>query len=1071
MKKFVLGAAFFLLAACQLPFIGDIESPSEDPQNFTFKLLQEQSNSPVYSTFDKGYPTFLGVEVAVNGATPQERALDYLNRFSALYALDEPDLSIVVRKTGGVDGEDVYVYQAYKGLEIAGSELVVSLEGSTVYSTTGRLSEALNLSVEPDITSDQAEVIALGIDVTGNRVIGETELQIFDPIYYGEELSNPRLAWKVSIANPNLKQVYVDALSGETLFSYFYQESFLDLEIYDANGNTAGDSECYWWTTDDDFVGDEGGITEQYENDQVAQDIRQFGVATYNYFRSNYGRKSFDGEDTELEVYIHAGVDNANWVPGYWCEYIEFSDPYVSFDIFVHEFTHGIINSSSNLVYANQSGALNESYADVMAAVAENNWLIGDLAPIGTIRDLSDPRIDHWNRRRAFVPASQVDCDVNDCGWVHSNSGIQNKAAYLIARGGVHSGWTISPLGDDVVGQLFYKVLLGLPSNATMQMARDRTVNLADRTLSLIDACQVRNAYASVGLGTGDFDCDGIEDDADQDADFDGVPDNIDNCLMTNNAPQTDTDGDGQGDACDDDDDNDGVNDTPDNCQFVANDMQEDADNDDLGDVCDDNGDHDGVLDFEDNCPNIANATQADTDRDGMGDACDNDDDGDNFFDADDNCPLVWNFSQSDSDGDGVGDACDNCIDIANADQKDTDKDGIGDACDPDIDNDSHLNEEDNCPEISNQFQGDFDLDGVGDICDLEDFPALIEMATEIDIMFSFAALHNEIISVPIEICVNECPDWFQEDYVFGIEIVNGMPDHFGLRISDQYGRMAAKPHIENGKLVLHFIPQKGLKYFINGILGSESQLQDGERVEIGMDVFYGDYDDGHHFDDVDRDSGQDLDQTEDVVEEDFQDVAPSGLALNNSSCRRGANAQFDVHNFLYEGEEAQLLGRLSDNTWFYAELPNDLGRCWIFAENLELAGAFAELPIRSSPQLPSSGENGEGGNGESGSEGGGSGSGSATVPDPPSSFSLTNEVCLGASFTISMSWADNSGNEEGFRIYRDGGLVATLSANTTSFSENAGNTNSGFSYKVVAFNGEGESSGPTLSTSVCPFG
>ena len=47
---------------------------------------------------------------------------------------------------------------------------------------------------------------------------------------------------------------------------------------------------------------------------------------------------------------------------------------------------------------------------------------------------------------------------------------------------------------------------------------------------SLSDVCQVKDAYASVGLGSGDIDCDGAEDNVDPDNDGDSVNDGPDNC-------------------------------------------------------------------------------------------------------------------------------------------------------------------------------------------------------------------------------------------------------------------------------------------------------------------------------------------------------------------------------------------------------------------------------------------------------------------------------------------------------------------------------------------------------------
>ena len=133
------------------------------------------------------------------------------------------------------------------------------------------------------------------------------------------------------------------------------------------------------------------------------------------------------------------------------------------------------------------------------------------------------------------------------------------------------------------------------------------------------------------------------------DADGDGVCDDIDNCLLTANPGQEDVDGDGIGDACD-------------NCVTTANPGQLDSDSDGIGDACD-------------NCVSTVNPDQLDTDGDGIGDACDN-------------CVSTSNFDQLDIDGDGIGDACDNCVSTINFDQLDNDGDGTGDVCDPDDDND-----------------------------------------------------------------------------------------------------------------------------------------------------------------------------------------------------------------------------------------------------------------------------------------------------------------------------------------------------------------------------------------------
>ena len=95
------------------------------------------------------------------------------------------------------------------------------------------------------------------------------------------------------------------------------------------------------------------------------------------------------------------------------------------------------------------------------------------------------------------------------------------------------------------------------------------------------------------------------------DADYDGVRDDADNCLLDANADQSDVDSDGVGDVCD-------------ACELIADPDQSDIDGDGVGDVCDVDADGDGLPNAADNCPFVPNAEdQGDFDGDGVGDACD----------------------------------------------------------------------------------------------------------------------------------------------------------------------------------------------------------------------------------------------------------------------------------------------------------------------------------------------------------------------------------------------------------------------------------------------------------------
>ncbi|WP_395691639.1 M4 family metallopeptidase [Nocardioides sp.] len=172
-----------------------------------------------------------------------------------------------------------------------------------------------------------------------------------------------------------------------------------------------------------------------------------------------------------------------------------YGDTYASADDVVgHEMTHGIVDHSSELFYWGQSGAINESMADIMGEIVDhryatagdsaNDWRLGEDLPIGAIRDLQDPTL-HGQPDKMTSASYTANLSYSDNAGVHTNSGVGNKTAYLISQGGTFNGQTVTGIdGADA----------GLTKTATLYLDAIESLtsgsDYADLAAVLDQSCQ-----------------------------------------------------------------------------------------------------------------------------------------------------------------------------------------------------------------------------------------------------------------------------------------------------------------------------------------------------------------------------------------------------------------------------------------------------------------------------------------------------------------------------------------------------------------------------------------------------
>ena len=210
---------------------------------------------------------------------------------------------------------------------------------------------------------------------------------------------------------------------------------------------------------------------------------------THELYWAQYLRDSIDGRGLPLDATVHYGrdYDNAFW-DGQRMVFGDgdgevFNRFTISLSVIAHELTHGVTQYSANLAYQGQSGALNESVSDVFGAlveqyaagqdVTEASWLIG--------AGLFTEQVQGQALRSMKAPGTAYDDDVlgtdpqpdsmsgyvdteDDYGGVHLNSGIPNRAFYLVAEALGGNAW-------EAPGQIWYDTLTGKDLTETADFA------------------------------------------------------------------------------------------------------------------------------------------------------------------------------------------------------------------------------------------------------------------------------------------------------------------------------------------------------------------------------------------------------------------------------------------------------------------------------------------------------------------------------------------------------------------------------------------------------------------------
>ncbi|MBK6996630.1 MAG: HYR domain-containing protein [Lewinellaceae bacterium] len=486
----------------------------------------------------EAFPEFITID-ATEGTAEKD---NILQKYYKMEATDELRLLRSEQDNLGFTHEKFQQY--YQGVKVESAVSTLHSKDGQATMITGNYHRISDLEIVPAITFSEA-FLAAERHVSAKKYQWDIPLSEHNDYQKpaGELVvmldftrkSPPRLAYKFDIyaMEPLYRaDVYIDALTGEYL-----QEN---LKIHHANvpatGNalydgavsftaenigpyrlrqtsSGGGVQTFSLNNGSNYgaATDFTSATTHFTADPTGVEAHWASEQTYDYFFSNHGRNSYNGAGAVLKSYVHYST---NYFNAFWDgSRMTYGDgccgatALVTLDICGHEITHGVTEYTAGLIYAGQSGALNESFSDIFGEAVEahgkgsTNWQLGD--EIGVlIRDMSNPNT-------TGCPDTYLGNFWDPGQEVHTNSGVQNKWFYVLSEGenGTNDNgnqYCVTGLGINTAAAIAYRNLsVYLSPSSNYAAARTGAINAARDLYGIGSQEEVSttNAWHAVGVG------------------------------------------------------------------------------------------------------------------------------------------------------------------------------------------------------------------------------------------------------------------------------------------------------------------------------------------------------------------------------------------------------------------------------------------------------------------------------------------------------------------------------------------------------------------------------------------
>lgn len=255
------------------------------------------------------------------------------------------------------------------------------------------------------------------------------------------------------------------------------------------------------------------------------------GQKVVEFYQSQLGQSSFDNKGTQVGIRRVPREWKEHYKNAFWSKdhnliyfgYIN-GNPLATVDIVGHEFTHGLVSYTANLLGQSESGALNEGIADMLGTAVEHwaqvktpDWLIASEVILGGIRNMKSPKTltdterkgpntyegEFWIDTNGCVPSE----DNDDCG-EHINSTVASHWFYLLSEGGKGTNDHNQPyniqkgIGIQKAAKLVYQTLFSLTPYTNFERFAEATVKTAEQMFGKCanETHSVKHAWYAVGV-------------------------------------------------------------------------------------------------------------------------------------------------------------------------------------------------------------------------------------------------------------------------------------------------------------------------------------------------------------------------------------------------------------------------------------------------------------------------------------------------------------------------------------------------------------------------------------------